>query len=181
MPKQKQTEQEMIEYQLNKLEYHAKKLRGLGIGLETILQKVDLAPTTFSQQILGNSLFEQPTVWRYLLFCVWKMEIVESESNDVQTVITHKIGAYKNSYMKVGEQRERQEILTLFYEPLGFELFDNIPCYNNAMYYEQYRAKLPIPLQSMKEVVELLRTRKDNELCQENRAKAKKILNIYFQ
>lgn len=50
MAKQKQTEQEKIDYQLNKLEYHVKKLQGLGVGLETILQKVDFAPVPFHSQ-----------------------------------------------------------------------------------------------------------------------------------
>lgn len=176
MAKQKQTEQEKIDYQLQKLAYHVKKLRELGIGLETILQKVDLAPATFSQQILGTPLFEQPTIWRYLLFCVWRFEIVESQSNDTQTVITHRIGAYKNNYMRVGERAERQEIISLFYEPLGFEFQEHIPCYNNAMYYEQYQTIFPIPLEQMREVITLLRTKKDDDMCQENRSRAKAIL-----
>lgn len=98
----------------------------------------------------------------------------------METVITHRIGAYKNSYMRVGERAERQEIISLFYEPLGFEFQENIPCFNNAMYYEQYQTKLPISLEQMREVITLLRTKKDNDMCQENRVKAKAILRNYF-
>jgi hypothetical protein len=180
MAKKAKTTQEQIEYQLGKLEYHAKRLSKLGIGLNDILPRIDLTPANMPVESFSNrpQPFEQPTIWRYMLFTVWRMEI--EDGNDTETTVSTKLGAYGNQYMRVAEKEDRKNIINLFFNELGFEHYEDISVWNNAKYMEVYRATLPIPKAEMQKVIDLLKVRKDAPECQDNRAKARQILNKYY-
>ena len=183
MPTIKQkTKKEQIDYHLKKLEYRIKRLRELGLTLEDILPRIDLMPIEVPvEQIAGAVRFwGQPTLWRYMLFAVWRFEILDDESDDKQTTVAYKLGPYKNSYMTKQEQLDREEITTFFLGPIGFEKFGQTKTFNNAMYYEDYKAVFPLPKEEMRHIIQLLKTKKVEDDCQENRDKARGILQRYY-
>lgn len=180
--RREKTKQEQVEYHLKKLEYRIRRLRDLGLTLDDILPRIDLMPAEVPvEQIAGAVRFwDQPTLWKYMLFAVWRFNIVEDESGDKETIVTYKLGPYRNSYMTVSERSDKQEITAFFLDMLGFSQYGKTKAFNNAMYYEDYKATFPVPLEEMRQVIELLKTRKHEEDCKENREKAREILQRYY-
>lgn len=140
--KKEKQHQQYVDYRINKIGYHLRRLMSYGLKRKDIDKmltnwlkenKLDDTKTKKADKSFSNE--KKRKAFKTAL--QYNLDRVDSVGK-TKCKLVLKLGPYKNNYMRKRQASYYGYIIDGVVKPCKFKEMATIPCYNNAMYLEEY-------------------------------------------